>query len=84
MRTKQFYVAGINYIRIKGENWLSIRSLFVCSLFSVKCCFVLSFLCSLKGCSVTVDLFYVSPKMPFGGDMSLTYLRNIYEWELGV
>ena len=21
--------------------------------------------------------------MPFGGDISLTYLRNIYEWELG-
>ena len=27
--------------------------------------------------------FPAGPKMPFGGHISLTYLRNIYEWELG-
>ena len=27
--------------------------------------------------------FRPRPKMPFGGDISLTYLRHIYAWELG-
>ena len=28
-------------------------------------------------------MFPPKPNMPFGGDIFLAYLRNIYEWELG-
>ena len=32
---------------------------------------------------VVINMSPARPKMPFGGDISLIYIRDIYEWELG-